>query len=146
MRLRRALRADRVLFVRVLGDEAARVSVVSDEATRAAPIARELPVEVFSDVRLREFRAGRPVVSSDNRSRDETHASAEDHHRLLGVQAYVAVPVLERGRWVATLGVHQNEPRAWTDDEIALVRDTARSTWNTLAALMRAGDHAAVDG
>ncbi|MGE0705702.1 MAG: PAS domain S-box protein [Vicinamibacterales bacterium] len=53
----------------------------------------------------------------------------------LGIVAYAVVPVLSGGRYVGGVCVQTAEPREWSADEIALIRDVADRTW---AAVERA--------
>jgi len=46
-----------------------------------------------------------------------------------GVSAFVCVPMLKDDHKIGALCVACTEPRAWTEPEIALVRDTADRTW-----------------
>lgn len=52
-----------------------------------------------------------------------------------GVQAIIGVPLLKKGRWVASLTVHHGRPRHWTSVDAAYVSETAERTW---AAVERA--------
>ena len=45
------------------------------------------------------------------------------------VRAHVSVPLSKNGRLVAALGVHQAQPRQWTETEISLIEETAERTW-----------------
>jgi signal transduction histidine kinase len=47
----------------------------------------------------------------------------------LGVQSFVAVPLIKNGEYVAGLGTFHATPRDWRPDEIALVEETAERTW-----------------
>jgi PAS domain S-box-containing protein len=81
------------------------------------------------------LRAGHRLVVSDVSS----DATLSDEHRAVyeanALLAYVSVPLIKQGRHVATLSVHQTTPRAWTDEEIAMVEETAERSW---AAVERA--------
>jgi PAS domain S-box-containing protein len=46
-----------------------------------------------------------------------------------GVSAFICVPMLKDDRKLSALCAAHMEPRAWTETEIALVRDTADRTW-----------------
>jgi PAS domain S-box-containing protein len=64
---------------------------------------------------------------------DAAHAVASPARRQrlaeTHVAAFVAVPLMRDGRWVAALGLHSAKPRAWTADEIELARIVADRTW-----------------
>ncbi|WP_431265037.1 ATP-binding protein [Roseateles chitinivorans] len=62
-------------------------------------------------------------VRDDPRTRD--HRDSFDRMR---VRSIVNVPVLEQGRLVALLFVHDESPRAWSPDEVSLIRETAHRT------------------
>ena len=47
----------------------------------------------------------------------------------LNLRAKMTVPIFEHGNLVATLSVENNAPRAWSSDDIELVRATAERTW-----------------
>jgi len=45
------------------------------------------------------------------------------------IVAAISAPLFHNGEWAGGLHVHQKTPRAWTDGEVALVRDIAERTW-----------------
>jgi signal transduction histidine kinase/ActR/RegA family two-component response regulator len=52
--------------------------------------------------------------------------------QALNVAAFVAAPLLKDGRLVAALCVNDLSPRAWTPEEVELVRDAAERTWDAI--------------
>ncbi|WP_343639792.1 ATP-binding protein [Roseateles sp.] len=62
-------------------------------------------------------------VADDPLTRD--HGAAFDAMR---VRSIVNVPVLEQGRLVALLFVHDESPRAWSNEDVALIREVAHRT------------------
>ncbi|UEM24113.1 PAS domain-containing protein [Skermanella mucosa] len=66
-----------------------------------------------------------PDIATDPRT--SGHAEAL---RAIDVAALVNVPVMEDGRFSAVLYIHDVAPRAWTDEELALIRDVADRTWS----------------
>ncbi len=89
----------------------------------------------FGPVLQREYNAGRPVVASDV-STDPIYTDTERrHYREIQVAANLGFPLMKDGRLVSILSVHQSVPRRWTDDEVAMVAETAEATW---AAVQRA--------
>jgi two-component system CheB/CheR fusion protein len=58
-----------------------------------------------------------------------------------GMRAAITVALVKQGRMVADFGVQSAVPRAWTADEVDLVRETAERTW---AAVERARAEAAL--
>jgi PAS domain S-box-containing protein len=82
---------------------------------------------------LREaLRHGGSVVvndaQTDPRLTDGNRASLQSRH----VAAFVWTTLYKNGRMVASLGVSQVTPRAWTESETLLVRDVAERTWDAV--------------
>ena len=82
------------------------------------------------------YRAGRLVAIEDFDFDTRTAGkSAAGAHRALGVRAQLAVPLVKAGRLIALLFMHAAEPRHWSEEDVALVREVAERTW---AAVERA--------
>jgi hypothetical protein len=52
-----------------------------------------------------------------------------------GERAYVALPLLRDGRWVAELWISDDVPRDWSEQEIALLQSVAERTWTAVEKL-----------
>lgn len=79
--------------------------------------------------------ANRTFAVSDvkgDRALSETELAG---YEAIGVRAFIAVPLVKEGAFVATLGVYDAHAHDWTNGEIALAEETAERTW---AALERA--------
>jgi PAS domain S-box-containing protein len=64
-----------------------------------------------------------------------THpATAPTMHcwRAIDVVALINVPLLEHDRLVGLIYVHDSRPRAWTAEDLALVKDVADRTWEAI--------------
>ncbi|GJG89578.1 hypothetical protein tb265_47590 [Gemmatimonadetes bacterium T265] len=99
------------------------------------------PVAAFGDAVVAPLRAGRAVRVADTEADARFDAAARAAYRGASIRAHAAVPLVKAGRLVALFGVHAAAPRAWTDDELALVAETAERTW---AAVERARAEAAL--
>ncbi len=87
----------------------------------------------FGAALIRELKAGRVVRLEDAHTDPLTADTRQaDKQRLIGVRSGITVPLIKGGTMVAALYVHQSEPRRWTDDEQALVRETAERTWEAV--------------
>ncbi len=84
---------------------------------------------------LASYRAGRTAVCADVDADPGISADEAAVMAGAGFRAYVAVPLVKAGAWVAVLAVHGMAPRQWTPAEVALVEETAERTW---AAVERA--------
>jgi len=67
------------------------------------------------------------VVITDVREHELTRGHREAFGAMR-VRSLVNVPVLEQGRLVALLFVHDEQPRVWTADDVALIREVAHRT------------------
>jgi PAS domain S-box-containing protein len=69
-------------------------------------------------------------TATDHRTRASYPA-----HQALSIRAFVWAPVVDKGRIVSFLYVHNATARAWTDDEVSFARGAAERAW---AAMERA--------
>ncbi|WP_081858528.1 PAS domain S-box protein [Pseudorhizobium pelagicum] len=82
------------------------------------------------------YRSGELVAIEDFDTDVRTAGTpAAGAHHALGVRAQLAVPLVKAGRLIALLFLHSAEPRRWSEEDIALVREVAERTW---AAVERA--------
>jgi PAS domain S-box-containing protein len=72
--------------------------------------------------------AGQMVVIADVGT-DPMLAGSRAHFIKMGVGALLKAPLISNGELAAILYVHQGSPRAWTYDEVNLLRDIADRTW-----------------
>ena len=79
-------------------------------------------------------RSGRTVVANDVEADSTIPGAERDVLAAVAIRAYVAVPLLRDGEWMATLTVHSPRPRGWTPVEVALVEETAERTWRAVEA------------
>jgi signal transduction histidine kinase len=77
-------------------------------------------------------RAGLVQVVPDIET-DESSTEAERQVlRQAGIKAYITVPLVKAGQWVATLAVHSLTLRPWTAEEVNVVKEVAERTWATV--------------
>lgn len=86
--------------------------------------ASEFPLAAFSRFTVSELEAGR-LVAIDDMATDPRTADYADVYRRTGLAAWVSVPLMRAGEWVATLGVSTPRPRAWSQRELALLQRVA---------------------
>jgi PAS domain S-box-containing protein len=76
--------------------------------------------------------AGSSAAISDVTT-DPFTAPHADTYEQLCIGAFISVPCIEEGRWVATLIVHTTTARSWRDDEIELVQAVVTQLWSLVA-------------
>jgi len=69
-----------------------------------------------------DLKRGDTVVVADARQDPRTRAEA-DALSAIQARAFVNMPLVEQGRFVALLFANHAEPRSWSDDDISLMRE-----------------------
>ncbi|NJM75478.1 MAG: PAS domain S-box protein, partial [Acaryochloridaceae cyanobacterium RU_4_10] len=125
------LGANRVSYFEVRGTD---YVVEHDYVVDVEPLRGCYPIASFGLTLLTAFRSGQAVssvdVATDNLSPDEQSAYA-----AIQIGAYIGIPLIKDGAFVAGLAVHMRGTRNWTPDDITLAEETAERTW---AAVERA--------
>ena len=81
----------------------------------------------FGELADRVLHEGEPLVTRDTLA----ELGPEQGKGLLdlGLGATVCMPYLRDGRLTALMAVHQKEPRNWTVDELALIKEATDRSW-----------------
>ncbi|MES1176021.1 MAG: PAS domain-containing protein [Myxococcales bacterium] len=120
------LRANRVVYFEIRDEE---YVIERDYAVDVQTLVGRYPVASFGPAELDALLNGRTVIEADattepNRSPEERAAFAS-----IQVRGHVDVPLVKGGRFVAGMTVQLSAPRDWTQQEVALIEDTAERTW-----------------
>ena len=109
----------------LIGDYAAGVdSMVGRHAfSDFGPVVREL------------MRADQPFINDDVDRDPRTAGTDLAAYRAARIQAVICLPLHRDGRFVAAMAVHQDQPRHWLPDEIALVQTVVARCWEALERL-----------
>ena len=89
----------------------------------------------FGPTLMAEYRAGHTFAVADVGAVEVLTAAERSSYAALDISAFASVPLLEQGRLTAILTLHSAEPRPWSNEELALIEETAERTW---AAVQRA--------
>ena len=81
---------------------------------------------------LATLRSGKNVIVSDVRTDAGYSDSEKTAYAAMGIVASLGIPVLKNGQLLAVLGIHQNAPRQWNKEEIAIAREIAERTWSAV--------------
>jgi len=98
-------------------------------------VAGEHRLSDYSSITSGEMQRGLTVVNNDSKTDPRTAADYDRSYAATGERAYVAMPLLREGRWVASLWASVDEPRVWTREEVALVQAVAERTWTAIEKL-----------
>ncbi|WP_445305054.1 PAS domain-containing protein [Microcoleus sp. Pol12B4] len=132
------LGANRVAYFEVRG---ADYVVERDYVNGAETMAGKYAIDSFGPKLLAAYRTGCPVVASDVQADPNLSPEQRSAYAASQIGAYIGVPLVKEGEFVAGLAVHTSEPRAWTQDEVSLTEEVAERTW---AAAERARSEAAL--
>jgi PAS domain S-box-containing protein len=114
--------------------------VTTADYSRGVPsLVGRYPTTSFGHNLLERQMRGETIVVPDValvHSADEARGFAD-----MQIGAYVGVPLVKNGHFVAGFAVHATTPRVWTPGEVSLVEEIAERTW---AAVERARAEAAL--
>jgi signal transduction histidine kinase/CheY-like chemotaxis protein len=106
-----------------------------DYCDGAESVAGEHRVSDYSSVTTDEMRAGKIVVNYDSKIDPRTAADYRRSYEMTGERAYVAVPLMRNGRWIASFWASDDKPRQWTNEEVFLLKMCAERTWTAIEKL-----------
>ncbi|WP_445302384.1 MULTISPECIES: PAS domain-containing protein [unclassified Microcoleus] len=132
------LGANRVAYFEVRG---ADYVVERDYVNGAEPLAGGYSVDSFGPKLLAAYRSGRAVSASDVEADPNLSPDQRSAYAAIQIGAYIGIPLIKEGEFVAGLAVHTSGSRAWTPDEVSLAEEVADRTW---AAVERARAEAAL--
>ncbi|HKG61061.1 MAG TPA: ATP-binding protein [Pyrinomonadaceae bacterium] len=98
-------------------------------------VAGEHRISEYSSVTTREMQLGKTVVNYDSKTDPRTAADYAGIYEPNGERAYVAVPLMREGKWVASLWASDDRPRQWTKEEISLLQTVAERAWTAIEKL-----------
>lgn len=132
------LKASRVAYSQITDHE---YIIETDYVDGVPSMAGRYPIDAFGPKKVSAYQEGVTRIVPDAEADSFNDAAAVANFAALGVRAGIGVPLFKNGRLVATLVVHQREPRRWTSQDVALAEETAERTW---AALEQARAEAAL--
>jgi PAS domain S-box-containing protein len=121
-----------------IDDAEETVSIDGDWTDGGMPslVGESLPLNSFGPAVVDEVRSGETLRLNDIAA-DPRSAPYAAGYASIGVRSTIAVPLLEEARLTAVLFLHESSPRNWSDEEIALVEDVARRTWEAVKRARR---------
>ncbi|PPD43362.1 MAG: hypothetical protein CTY15_10025 [Methylocystis sp.] len=78
------------------------------------------------------LKTGRALVIQDTQDASVHPKKLMESYRALGIGALAAAPLLAGGRLVWTLNVVSSRRREWREEEVGLIVEVARRTWETV--------------
>ncbi len=109
--------------------------VHQDYCDGSPSVAGEHRISEYSSVTSLDMERGETVVNSDSKIDPRTAADYSRSYEPNGERAYVAIPLMREGKWVASLWASVNRPRLWTKEEVSLLQTVAERTWTAVEKL-----------
>jgi len=132
------LGANRVGYFEVRGTD---YVVEQDYVNGADALAGRYSIDSFGSKLLAAYRAGHAVSSPNVSAAPYLSPEEQSAYAAIQIGAYIGIPLVKKGKFVAALAVHAAAPRDWKPEEIALTAEVAERTW---AAVERARAEAAL--
>jgi signal transduction histidine kinase/CheY-like chemotaxis protein len=128
------LGASRCAYAQMEADED-HFEIVGDHCRGVPSIVGRYALADFGREVLELNRADEPYVNPDVETHPSTRGTDLTPFRRANIRAVVSVPLHKARRFVAGMAVHQDQPRAWTEDEVELVREVVARCWESLERL-----------
>ncbi|HKR22587.1 MAG TPA: ATP-binding protein, partial [Pyrinomonadaceae bacterium] len=106
-----------------------------DYRNGAESVAGQHRISEYSSITTGEMARGNSVVNTDSKLDPRTAADYKRSYEPTGELAYIAVPLMREGRWVASFWASDDQPRQWSREEIALLQTVAERTWTAVEKL-----------
>ncbi len=121
------LSAQRCVFNEV--DEDQLLEVPHRDYVRTGTAAGTHKLSEYSTESTALMASGKTVVNEDTKTHPRTVEVYDGTYGPAGERAYIAVPMMREGRWVASFRVSDDVPRKWAKEEVVFVEAVAERTW-----------------
>lgn len=85
-------------------------------------------LDLFGSRATSNLRIGRTLMIDDV-DRELTAEDGANMFNRIGIKAIICCPLVKQGRLVAMMAVHQEQPRTWSADDVALVETVVDRCW-----------------
>ncbi|GEP05135.1 hypothetical protein MOX02_31730 [Methylobacterium oxalidis] len=103
-------------------------TIRGDWAAPGSPsIVGHYSLAAFGRLAVRNLHAGEPLIINDNLRELAPEEAAT--FQGIGISATICMPLVKEGRLTALMAVHHRAPHAWTEDELALIREVTQRSW-----------------
>ncbi len=126
--LSKNLNADRVVYSEIEADGEHFV-VHRDDGRIIPKVTGRFKLQDYGVAIINDLKLGKIVVIENTQTDPRFNQAQRQAYLEVGVSANLSVPLIKSGKFEAILTVQESNPRAWTQNEILLVSDTAERTW-----------------
>lgn len=128
------LNVSRAFYFEVTGTSRKYFSVAGGGYTDGVEIVPpgDYPAESYSPEVYERLARGETVVVSDVSAEPYLTEEQLAAYAHFDIAAFISVPLLKNGTFVAALSVNMNQPRMWTSEEITIAEEMTERTWATV--------------
>ncbi len=123
------LKVSRCAYAEVAGDSE-HFTILHDYTDGCASTVGPYELSLFGP-RALDLKRGDPLVIR-NVTQELPADQGADMFHALGIEAIVCLALRKEGRLRALMAVHQNQPRAWSAGELALLTEVVERCWATI--------------
>ncbi|SEM16500.1 PAS domain S-box-containing protein [Stigmatella aurantiaca] len=98
---------------------------------KVAGIAGSYPLAVFSAA-MNRLRQGLPLVEPDAMKAEWMAPEELANFRALDIRGFTSLPLMRQDRLVGFVYAHSASPRAWTEADVAFIREVSSRTWEAI--------------
>lgn len=106
--------------------------ITGDHSRGVSSIVGRWPVAAFGAECTRLMLANEAYVITDSEADPRIGPDDLPAYRATAIRAVICVPLHKLGKFTAAMAVHQATPRAWTSEEIELVKLVVGRCWESL--------------
>ena len=134
VKLGRYLALHRCLFNEI--DQVSDTEIVNrDYARDGESVAGTHKISAYSSETTGSMSSGQTIVNHDSSKDPRTAEFFESTYKDAKELAYISVPMMRDGEWVASLWCSDDRRRTWMNREVALVENIAERTWAAVERL-----------
>jgi PAS domain S-box-containing protein len=85
-------------------------------------------LDLFGSLATSNLRVGRTLLINDVDA-ELAHGDGFEMFNSIGIKAIICCPLVKQNRLVAMMAVHQQAPRTWSEEEVALVEAVVDRCW-----------------
>jgi PAS domain S-box len=123
------LGVNRVTYAEIEGDDAlVRGAYMHD----VAPLPSRIPVTQLGTSIQAAYSRGEPVAVDDVEQDGRFIEAERAAYRATQIAAFASVMITKEGRWIAAFSAQSRTPRAWSPDELTLLREVGERTWDAV--------------
>jgi PAS domain S-box-containing protein len=123
-----------------MDDDEDGFTILGDWAAEGSPsIVGHYSLANFGQLAVTNLSRGQPLIVNDNLS--ELAPEEAKTFQDIGIAATICMPLVREGKLTALMAIHDKVPHAWTDEELALIREVTERSW---AHIQRVGSEADV--